>query len=70
MFSRNELQPVNIKENGRATNAIGSQFIDAKECKQYLSEWENRYPKAKRIQPPHLVSDREIEQLKSLGYLN
>jgi len=64
-----ELQPIGVKENGAKTNRIASQQAVADSLRSYLRDWETRYPKVQTTRREGAVSQKEIEQLRSLGYL-
>lgn len=64
-----ELQPVGINENGKITDKISDEVELGKKMKKLLYQWEKRYKRAKRTFPRGKISKKEIEQLKTLGYL-
>lgn len=66
----NELQPMGLRENGILTDKILEYREIGKEMKRLLSQWEKQYKRAKRTFPQGTLSKKEVEQLKSLGYLN
>lgn len=66
----NELQPMGLTENGKLTDKIHEYSEIGKEMKKILFQWEKQYKRAKRTFPQGKLSKKEIEQLKSLGYLN
>lgn len=65
-----ELQPAGIRENGVKTDVIEEHPEVARRLKTLLDEWRSRYAETPSVQPDARPSDREIEQLKSLGYMN
>jgi arylsulfatase A-like enzyme len=64
-----ELQPRHIKENGSKTNALEANKERAEELKNYLKAWEEKYPKAPSTPLKSSLTEDEINQLKSIGYL-
>lgn len=64
-----ELQEMSTKENGRLTDKIAEFPDTALLHKTFLSQWEERFQKAKASQPLNSLNQKEIEQLKSLGYI-
>jgi arylsulfatase A-like enzyme len=64
-----ELQPMGIPEDGKATDKIHEESDVAEKMKRLLSRWENRYRRARRTISRTNLSREEIDQLKSLGYL-
>ena len=42
---------------------------EAEAMRAYLNAWQSDHPRAERKQPYEGLSDREIEQLRSIGYL-
>lgn len=64
-----ELQRSGLVENGALTDGAHSHPGEARRLKLFLEDWERRFPRAGRTQPPDLPTDVEIEQLKSLGYI-
>jgi arylsulfatase A-like enzyme len=64
-----ELQDVGTKENGRLTDKISLYPDTARIFKTFLSRWEAKFSKVRATQPISKLSEREIEQLKSLGYI-
>lgn len=64
-----ELQKMGMKENGRMTDKISEFSETALMYKTFLSQWEEKFPKVKSFQPISSLSEKEIEQLKSLGYI-
>ncbi|UCH95027.1 MAG: sulfatase [Candidatus Aminicenantes bacterium] len=69
-INKRELQPSNITENGKLTDKIHEYREIGKEMKRILYQWEKQYKRAKRTFPQGTLSKEEVEQLKSLGYLN
>ncbi|MCK5784783.1 MAG: hypothetical protein KAH06_10065, partial [Desulfobacterales bacterium] len=67
--NRIELQPMGIKENGINTDRIDNTAEVAKEMKKHLDLWQVRHKKTECTSPGIKVSEKEIEQLKSIGYL-
>jgi arylsulfatase A-like enzyme len=64
-----ELQLLGIKENGKVTDKINEEKEMSLTMKEYLRGWEKRYPKVEAVYPGRDPSNEEIQQLKSLGYL-
>jgi len=64
-----ELQEMGTKENGRMTDKISEFSETALMYKTFLSQWEEKFPKVESFQPINTLSEKEIEQLKSLGYI-
>ena len=64
-----ELQAAGGKENGSATCQLDAHpgVVDA--SRAFLRDWEQKFPRGKATVPKKSISQREIEQLKSLGYL-
>ena len=65
-----ELQLITDFENGSKTNRIFDFPEVAKKMKIILKNWLENFPKSKRINPNEKISKKEIEQLKTLGYIN
>lgn len=64
-----ELQAIGVKENGAKTNSIASQQAAAGSLRSFLRDWETRFPKEPSTRSKQSISPEEIEQLRSLGYL-
>ena len=68
--NKHELQPMGIKENGMKTDKISSANEEVvNKLKKYLDSWQNLHIKSESTAPESMIRDREIEQLKSLGYI-
>jgi arylsulfatase A-like enzyme len=67
--NKRELQPMGSTENGRLTDKIAEHAALSKKMKNHLAGWERKYERAARAFPKGALSKKEIEQLKSLGYL-
>jgi len=68
--NKHELQPMGIKENGMKTDKISSANEEVvNKLKNYLDSWQNLHIKSESTAPESMIRDREIEQLKSLGYI-
>lgn len=65
-----ELQRMGITENGILTDEIDQEPGTGKKMKHFLSQWEQKYKRAPRILPKGKLTNKEIDQLKALGYLN
>lgn len=65
-----ELHSVGITENGKLTDKIHKEKEVGKKMKRLLYQWEKKYKRANRTFPQGQLSEKEIQQLKSLGYLN
>jgi len=68
--NKNELQPMSVSENGIETDKINENVEIGKRMKESLDLWEKSYPKLPRTSTRQQISPAEVEQLKSLGYLN
>lgn len=68
--NKRELQPVGITENGKQTDKIHEESETGKKMKRILFQWEKKYKRAKPIYPEGSLTKKEIQQLKTLGYLN
>jgi arylsulfatase A-like enzyme len=68
--NRRELQPVGLTENGKLTDKIQEEPQIAQKMKQFLSQWERTHKRSKPTFPRGTLTEKEIQQLKSLGYLN
>jgi hypothetical protein len=64
-----ELQSWALKENGVRTDILSQHQEVAALLSGRLSEWESRYPRTEPVDPDQEVPAAEVEQLKSLGYL-
>ena len=64
-----ELQPMGIKEEGKLTDRIHDEIEISEKMQESLVAWERAFPRAGNTAPSHAVTEREIDQLKSLGYL-
>jgi arylsulfatase A-like enzyme len=67
--NKRELQPVGLTENGKRTDKISDEVELSKKMKAFLFQWEKQYKRTKPTFPRGKLSRKEIEQLKSLGYL-
>jgi arylsulfatase A-like enzyme len=67
--NKRELQPVGQRENGKLTDNISHEVELSKQMKAFLFKWEKQYKRTKPTFPRGKLSRKEIEQLKSLGYL-
>jgi arylsulfatase A-like enzyme len=65
-----ELQRTGIVEDGALTDCMSDNAGEAERLRRFLKEWERRFPRGERAQPSDLPTSAEIEQLKSLGYIN
>jgi hypothetical protein len=68
--NRFELQPIGVKENGKATDKIEEKKEISLIMKKFLLLWEKRYSKEEAISTYQKLTKEESKQLKSLGYLN
>jgi arylsulfatase A-like enzyme len=68
--NRRELQQAGLTEDGISTDKIQDERQTAREMKKFLSQWERTYKRVKPTLPRGNLSEKEIRQLKSLGYLN
>lgn len=64
-----ELQPSFGTENGKVTDKITEHYYEAKKLRDILADWEARYPKEKTNEPTRALTQKTVNQLKSLGYL-
>jgi len=69
-LNKTELQPYGITENGKITDLINNNKQIAEQIRKELYRWMSNFPKAPSMQPSGKVSNKEIQQLKTLGYLN
>jgi arylsulfatase A-like enzyme len=67
--NKRELQPMGLAENGTLTDKIKQQEKLAKKMKQRLYLWEKKYKRTGAAINTGKLSKKEIQQLKSLGYL-
>jgi arylsulfatase A-like enzyme len=65
-----ELQKMNVLENGKLTDKIKEEIEIATKMKRLLYQWEKKHKRMKRTAPYGKLSKKEIQQLKSIGYLN
>ena len=65
-----ELQLIDKIENGKNTDIISKETEIANIMRKILYSWEKQYQKVKSTQPRKKVSKKEIQQLKTLGYLD
>jgi arylsulfatase A-like enzyme len=68
--NKRELQPRGIKENGQLTDKIFEEKDTAAKLKKYLRLWEKQFRRVKRSFPKKKIPKKELNQLKSLGYLD
>ncbi len=64
-----ELQAGGGKENGRKTDQMVRQKAAAAPLRSFLQQWESRFPKAAPTPRTAALSPTEMEQMKSIGYL-
>jgi arylsulfatase A-like enzyme len=64
-----ELQRIGGPENGSLTDQIGAYPEVVEGLRRALEAWEARFAMTEAIQPAGEPSEREVEQLKSLGYI-
>jgi arylsulfatase A-like enzyme len=64
-----ELQKIGTPSNGVLTDKIESQPGVAEDLEKRLASWEHDHPRATAVGPKNKLFASEIEQLKSLGYL-
>jgi choline-sulfatase len=65
-----ELQPMGVTENGRLTDQINYTRPMAQELRSYLRTWERQHKREDRLSlPVEKLGDKEIQQLKSMGYI-
>lgn len=67
--NRYELQRLGSKEDGLLTDEIATHRQEAEELRLALSQWEIKFAKEKSTQPNESLTEEELQQLKSLGYL-
>ena len=67
--NKRELQPRGIKENGRLTDKILEEKDIASGLKKLLHSWEKQFTAVPRSFPRKKIPKKEINQLKTLGYL-
>ena len=65
-----ELQPMGVTENGRLTDQIKYSKTMGLELRSYLRTWERQHKRGERLSlPVERLGDKEIQQLKSMGYI-
>ena len=64
-----EIQRVGVTENGKRTDQISERRDIAEMLRLALERWEGSYDRADPVSPAAGPSGEEIEQLKSLGYI-
>lgn len=65
-----ELQPMGVTENGRLTDQIKYSKTMGQELRSYLRTWERQHKRGERLSlPVEKLGDKEIRQLKSMGYI-
>ena len=64
-----ELQFIDKIEHGNRSNKVDKYPAIAKKLKRILNRWRKKYPRQKRVSSKKELSDKEIDQLKTLGYL-
>lgn len=67
--AKEELQKRNSPENGRRTNVLKEHPEIAAPLKDHWQDWEAAYPKAEPTPVTQELSEEELLQLKSIGYL-
>jgi arylsulfatase A-like enzyme len=68
--NRRELQPAGLIEDGKLTDKAGEERNTRRKMKRFLSQWEKSHQRVKPTLPQGSLTEKEIQQLKSLGYLN
>jgi len=64
-----ELQPAGIEEDGKLTDRIEDHLEVADGMREFLISWRERYPRVGSTPYKEQISTEEIDQLKSLGYM-
>ncbi|MCK4414719.1 MAG: sulfatase [Candidatus Eisenbacteria sp.] len=67
--NRHELQRFGVTEDGRQTDEIANHPETAERLRAHLAAWEACYPRVAPRGREEPISEREREQLRSIGYL-
>ncbi|MEW6365862.1 MAG: sulfatase [Acidobacteriota bacterium] len=65
-----ELQPIGVKEDGALTDQIRENDGIRRAMRAFLESWELSFPRAEGTPADGKFREEEIQQLKSLGYLD
>ncbi len=69
-LGRFELQQLSRWEDGRWSDRLRGRGEIARPMREFLADWERRFPKRPPTAPPEQVPRETSEQLKALGYLD